>query len=354
MPDLSLPLPEAPCQLPASDYFNESQLASEQLNLFASGPRYVAHALSAPQLGDYHALAHEGFSRALAHTPNGIELISNVCRHRQAVILRGRGNLGPAPSNIVCPLHRWTYSAGHDGQPAGRLIASPRFDSDPCLHLSNTPLREWNGMLFEASGRDIAGDLARLDPRIDLNFSGLALDRIEVRTCDYNWKTFIELYQLNRQHGLSNLATENDPRWDFGEHCSAQSVGVANPIGRAGHERSAIKLICYPNLMVEWHPQALIVATLHPTHAQKTIHVVEFYYPEEISAFEREFAQAHQAAYMQACAENDAIALSMDAWRVAQMPSGETKPWPHQTPMEAGAQHFHEWHRRHMPQPDSA
>ena len=36
---------------------------------------------------------------------NQIELLSNVCRHRQAIMLNGRGHT----QNIVCPLHRWTY-----------------------------------------------------------------------------------------------------------------------------------------------------------------------------------------------------------------------------------------------------
>jgi choline monooxygenase len=42
-------------------------------------------------VGDYATLTQEGEGRALVRTPTGIELISNVCRHRQALMLRGRG-----------------------------------------------------------------------------------------------------------------------------------------------------------------------------------------------------------------------------------------------------------------------
>jgi phenylpropionate dioxygenase-like ring-hydroxylating dioxygenase large terminal subunit len=60
--------------------------------IFQHGPRYVGHALAVPEIGDHYALPQEGEGRALVRTPQGIELISNVCRHRQAVMLRGRGN----------------------------------------------------------------------------------------------------------------------------------------------------------------------------------------------------------------------------------------------------------------------
>ncbi len=44
----------------------------------------------------------------------------------------------------------------------------------------------------------------------------------------------------------------------------------------------------------------------------RRINVVEFYYPEEIAAFEREFVEAQQAAYLETCIEDDEIALRMD------------------------------------------
>ena len=57
-----------------------------------------------PELGDYHALPQEGEGRALVRTPHGVELISNVCRHRQAVMLRGRGNTGQQHRLPAAPL----------------------------------------------------------------------------------------------------------------------------------------------------------------------------------------------------------------------------------------------------------
>ncbi|MDP1346533.1 SRPBCC family protein, partial [Klebsiella pneumoniae] len=80
----------------------------------------------------------------------------------------------------------------------------------------------------------------------------------------------------------------------------------------------------------------LVVSTLHPQGPQKTLNLVEFYYPEEIAAFEREFVEAHQAAYMETCVEDDEIAERMDAGRAALFRRGDNEAGPYQSPMEDG------------------
>jgi len=354
-------------QLPVSVYFDESQYKEELERIFQSGPRYLGHALSVPEVGDYHALPQESEGRVLVRTKDGIELLSNVCRHRQAVMLKGRGN---SRNNIVCPLHRWTYS--HQGQ----LIGAPHFDHDPCLNLNNYKVRNWNGLLFEDNGRDIARDLAGIDARFkpggDLDFSGYVLDHVELHTCHYNWKTFIEVY-LEDYHvgpfhpGLGNFVTCDDLSWDMAEAYSVQTVGVSKGFDKPGSDvykkwrevllnhrggqkptQGAVWLTYYPTMMVEWYPHVLVVSNMYPKGPQETLNVVEFYYPEEIAAFEREFVEAQRAAYMETCVEDDEIAERMDAGRRALMLRGDNEVGPYQSPMEDGMQHFHEWYRRAM------
>jgi choline monooxygenase len=376
MSDLSLQLQQATGQLPVSSYFDAALYQREMQALFAQGPRYVGHALSVPNVGDYATLAQEGQGRALVHTPGGIELISNVCRHRQALMLQGRGSVnttqpGTAAGNIVCPLHRWTYSAGARHS-AGTLLGAPHFAHDPCLNLNNYKLRQWNGLLFEDNGRDIAADLAGMGPRADLDFAGFVLDRVELHECNYNWKTFIEVY-LEDYHvgpfhpGLGGFVTCDDLRWEFKEHYSVQTVGPNPRNGAAGspvYQRwqdalkayrngvppkfGAIWLTYYPHIMVEWYPHVLTVSTLHPLGVDKTLNMVEFYYPEEVQAFEREFVEAQQAAYMETCLEDDEIGERMDAGRRALLQRGDNEVGPYQSPMEDGMQHFHDWYRARM------
>ena len=350
-------------QLSVHTYFDEEQFRKEQELIFQCGPRYLGHELAVPEVGDFHALLQEGQGRALIRTKHGVELISNVCRHRQAVMLQGRGH---TRSHVVCPLHRWTYDLH------GQLVGAPHFADDPCLNLRNYPLQSWNGLLFEHNGRDVAADLAGLAPQARPDFSGYVLDRVHVHECDYNWKTFIEVY-LEDYHvgpfhpGLGSFVACDELRWDFGRAHSVQTVGVRNGLARPGSEVyrrwhdavlgfrkgepppfGAIWLTYFPTIMVEWYPHVLVVSTLFPKGPRKTVNLVEFFYPEEITAFEREFVEAHQAAYLETCVEDDEIGLRMDAGRRALMERGDDEVGPYQSPMEDGMQHFHEWYASTM------
>ncbi len=91
-----------------------------------------------------------------------------------------------------------------------------------------------------------------------------------------------------------------------------------------------------------------IVSTLIPRGVDRTTNVVEFYYPEDIALFEREFVEAEQAAYMETAAEDDEIAERMDAGRRALYRAGRNEVGPYQSPMEDGMQHFHEFLRREL------
>ena len=370
MSDLSVTLEaleRSRSQLSVSTYFDADVFRRENEQIFQNGPRYLGHELAIPEVGDYRTLIQEGEGRALVRTSRGVELISNVCRHRQALMLRGSGN---TQNNIVCPLHRWTYDL------QGQLIGAPHFANDPCLNLNNYPVQTWNGLVFEdrknGMGRDVAADLAGLGPLADLNFDGYVFDHAQVHECDYNWKTFIEVY-LEDYHvapfhpGLGQFVTCEDLRWEFGKHHSVQTVGAKNALADAGSpayrkwhdavlkyrngvppKHGAIWLTYYPTVMVEWYPHVLVVSTLYPKGPHKTLNLVEFYYPEEIAAFEREFVEAEQAAYWETCTEDDEIALRMDAGRRALMERGDDEVGPYQSPMEDGMQQFHEWYRRAM------
>ena len=49
---------------------------------------------------------------------------------------------------------------------------------------------------------------------------------------------------------------------------------------------------------------ALVVSTLIPRSPDHTTNIVEFYYPEEVQAFERQIVEAHQAAYAESAVED--------------------------------------------------
>jgi choline monooxygenase len=356
-------LRQASPQLPASWYSDARVFDAERRLLFPRSAGYVGHELMVPEPGDYYALPGRANAQALVRNAESIELLSNVCRHRQAIMLSGKGNA----RNIVCPIHRWTYDL------KGELLGAPHFAEKPCASLGRTPMQNWKGLLFDGP-RDVATDLADFTTQ-KLDFSGHVLDHVELHPCNYNWKTFIEVY-LEDYHvgpfhpGLGQFVTTDNLRWQFGERYSVQTVGVNNALAKPGtraYERwhkavleyyrgeppkhGAIWVTIYPNVMLEWYAHVLIVSTLIPRGVDRTTNVVEFYYPEDIALFEREFVEAEQAAYMETAAEDDEIAERMDEGRRALYKSGRNEVGPYQSPMEDGMQQFHEFLRRELAPP---
>ena len=354
-------------QLPVDWYFDPQVYALEQRKLFERGPGYVGHELLVPNVGDYHVLERMGNAKALVHNADGVTLLSNVCRHRQAIMLNGRGN---TRSSIVCPIHRWTY--GLDG----KLLGAPHFPGNPCLDLGRSPLQNWNGLLFNGK-RDVARDLAALGVTRDLDFSGYMLDRVQVDEYACNWKTFIEVY-LEDYHvvpfhpGLGNFVSIDDLRWEFGDWYSVQTCGIKKSLARPGtpvyqkwHDvvlrynegreppHGAIWLTYYPNIMVEWYPHVLVVSSIVPRGPEACSNVIEFYYPEDIALFEREFVAAGQAAYSETAIEDAEICARMTDGRRALYRQGISETGPYQSPMEDGLLHFHEFLRRELGSQDS-
>lgn len=348
-------------QLPVSWYTDPAIYALEQQHLFPSSPRYVGHALMVPNSGDFRTVEWLGEAKVIVNNGKQIELVSNVCRHRQAIMLRGQGNT----QHIVCPLHRWTYNL------QGELLGAPHFEQNPCLHLNKTQLQEWQGLLFD-SKRDIAKDLAKLGTKHSLDFTGYLLNRVMVEEYNFNWKTFIEVY-LEDYHvgpfhpGLDRFVDCDKLEWEFGDWYSVQTVGVKLSLEKFGSaiyhqwqkqvlqyhqnklpQNGAIWMVYYPFLMVEWYPNVLVVSHLIPRGVDACTNVVEFYYPEDIALFEEEFVIAHQAAYNETAVEDKEICERMHRGRQALFKQGLDERGPYQHPMETGLEHFHQWMRQQL------
>src|SRR5262245_24526743 len=112
-------------QLPVAWYHDPEIFALEKKLLFDAGVGYVGHELMVPERGDDQTLAWLDHAKFLVRNDDGVELLSNVCRHRQSIMLEGRGRL----DTIVCPLHRWTYDL------KGELLGAPKFPETPCVKL---------------------------------------------------------------------------------------------------------------------------------------------------------------------------------------------------------------------------
>jgi len=352
---------QAMSQLPVAWYTDPAIYALEQKTLFANAPKYVGHELMTPGQGDFYTLGWMQDAKALVHTQQGINLISNICRHRQALMLNGKGHT----QHIVCPLHRWTYNL------EGELLGAPHFNENPCLHLNSSKLTNWNGLLFEGK-RHIAEDLAKLGCKQDFDFTNYMLDRVMVEEYNFNWKTFIEVY-LEDYHvgpfhpGLNQFVDCDALKWEFGDEYSVQTVGYKPPNTKTGSaiyqswqnqvkqyqghqlpKAGAIWMVYYPFLMIEWYPNVLVVSHIIPRGVDACSNVVEFYYPEDIALFEREYIAAQQAAYEETAIEDKEICQRMHDGRKALFANNLDERGPYQHPMETGLEHFHLWLRKQL------
>lgn len=351
-------------QLPIDWYVSPDIYALEIKHLFTLAPRYIGHALMVPNAGDFHTLQWQDEAKALVNQDGHVRLISNVCRHRQAIMLNGKGNT----KQIVCPLHRWTYDLN------GKLLGAPLFESNPCLHLDQSALQQWQGLLFDVSRQphNIANELKQLGCKQAFDFTDYHFDSVSVEHYAFNWKTFIEVY-LEDYHvgpfhpGLNQFVNCNDLHWDFGEHYSVQTVGYKpmpevnlSPVYQQWQQQvtryqqdkkpryGAIWFVYYPFLMIEWYPNVLVVSHIIPTGVDSCTNVVEFYYPEDIALFEREYVKAQQAAYQETAEEDNEICMRMHQGRKALYAQGIDERGPYQQPLEAGLEHFHAWYRQQL------
>lgn len=363
MSDLSsnLSLTRTPVPLPMRWYFDPAIERLERTLIFDTGPGYVGHELLVPNRGDYWVLDWLPGAPALVRDGDGVRMVSNVCRHRQAQLLRGHGNV----DNIVCPVHRWTYDL------RGKLLGAPDFPNNPCLDLASTPLHNWRGMLFTGK-RDPKSDLAEMKLMADYDFTDHVRDRVEVVEYGFNWKTFmeiyLELYHVEAVHpGLRKFVDPGHWNWEFGERWSSQELGVYKSLTQketpvygqyidallkytngVPPKYGTLWSVYYPNICMEWYPHCLVMSTVLPRGPDKCLNVVEFYYPEEVALFERELVDAHQKAYFESAAQDQQICEHLNAGRRKLFELGQEQQGPYLMPAEDGMIHFHEFLRRHL------
>jgi choline monooxygenase len=349
--------------LPTSWYFDRDLLEIERRELFAAGPKFVGHHSLVPNQGDYVVLGGHNAGQVLVRNAGRAQLISNVCRHRQAEMLTGTGCV----KNIVCPVHNWAYDLD------GRQVAAPHFPENPCLDLARTELVEWNGLLF-AGPRDVRCELASLDGWTELSVADYIQVRVDEEEHDLNWKVFLEIY-LEDYHigvvhpGFRAFVDSNDLRGAFqtvgGERFFCEQVSVRWPpapagsplfgefqkilldiLGGARPPFAAIWLCLFNGQLLEWYPFSTVVTTYLPLSPTRTRLRSEYYVDRRIAETRRDFVEVGLAVLDEVTGEDQAAGLTLQRGRQALYERGEDWQGPYQAPMEQGIRRFHDCLRR--------
>src|SRR4029078_8519915 len=87
--------------LPISWYFDPEILEIERQSLFAAGPTFSGHMSHLKKDGDSLALGGLQAGKLLVQNNGRPQLVSNICRHRQAEMLSGAG----PRKNTIFPIH---------------------------------------------------------------------------------------------------------------------------------------------------------------------------------------------------------------------------------------------------------
>jgi choline monooxygenase len=345
--------------LPVSWYFDPDVLEIERRSLFADGPTYAGHISLVKDNGDYVALGGQQAGRLLVRNHGRPQLVSNVCRHRQAQLLTGCGNA----KNIVCPIHNWKYDLD------GRQLAAPHFDENPCLDLEQTALDEWNGLLF-AGPRDIRRELAPIEDWDKPDSTDYVLERVEEEEHDLNWKAFLEVY-LEDYHiaavhpGFRAYVDTADLRGAVqatgGERFYWEQAHVRWPLPPAGTPLfaefqkvlidvlagqrptfAAIWMCLFSGQLIEWYPYTLVATTYFPLTPTHTRVRSEYYFDRKIAETRRDYVETGLAVLDEVSGEDLKAAEELQAGRRTLYEAGENFQGPYQMPMEQGLRRFHD------------
>jgi choline monooxygenase len=336
-----------------SSYFSEDSYNHEKNTLFNNGPQYVGHKLMVKNPDDYAVVSHTFDRYALFNLNGDYKLISNVCPHRQAKLLTGCGKT----KNITCKLHCWTFAN------TGELKGTPHFTDKVDTKLEKIDLYEWNGLLFKNKAPDIDLKAAGVDHLI--NFNDYMYAGTESEHYNFNWKSFMEIY-LENYHvfsmhpGLKKFVTPADLEWVFGEDYSIQKVGIGKDFTSYGTEiykdwqksvmdahqegmprYGAIWMLIYPNIMIEWYPNTLVVSTVYPTGPNTCVNHVEFYYPEQLFKENPSYFENEKRAYMETAQEDNEACLLLEEGRKSLYLNNHQEYGPIDSFLEAGVDKFY-------------
>jgi nitrite reductase/ring-hydroxylating ferredoxin subunit len=152
----------------------------------------VAHVSDLAAAGSYVATTVAGEPVVVVRQRDGsLAALANVCQHRNATILDGRGDV----RSIQCPYHLWTYRL--DGSLAAAPDMQDHASFDPAsVCLPAYAVEEWHGFVFVHLDRDappLAPTLADLEPHV----AQWGLERmVRTHTLPYpspwNWKVSVE------------------------------------------------------------------------------------------------------------------------------------------------------------------
>ncbi|MGB1288008.1 MAG: aromatic ring-hydroxylating oxygenase subunit alpha [Aggregatilineales bacterium] len=285
--------------MPARWYVDSAFLELEREKIFWKTWQPVGRIEMLARVGDFFSCEIQGEPLVVTRDKQGeLRAFSNVCRHRGAMVARGRGNR----KSLQCHYHGWTY--GLDG----KLMRAPEFEgvknwSADEVCLPSVRVEQWGPWVFVNLDDDALpmaetayGEVQQ--KIIDAGFNIDTMSLIERR--DYhiycNWKVYVdnylEGYHLPTAHpGLFRELDYDQYRIDtFDEYSSqyapirelrrGEEVGRDRRYVRTEDEGEALYFWMFPNVMLNIYMDNISINIILPEGHDKTLTIFEWYFEQ--------------------------------------------------------------------------
>ncbi|QXZ08389.1 Rieske 2Fe-2S domain-containing protein [Comamonas sp. Y33R10-2] len=284
-----LPFEEAR-SMPPEVYTSSGFLQLEQQDVFGREWQCLGRASTFAKTGDYVTADINGQPVVVVRKADGsLSAMSNVCLHRMAVLLEGRGNT----KTIVCPYHAWSYTLDGDLRAAPMMAEQPHFCKES-YNLPQVRCEVWQGWVYvslDTNASPVAERLAELDKLVaSYEMSNYVETFYEEHVWNTNWKilaeNFMESYHLPMLHRAtvgphSKLEEMECPpgleafnyHWITKE--ASLPIGIAHPDNQRlqGHWRKTTALLAvYPSHLITLTPGYFWYLSLQPRGVDK-VHI---------------------------------------------------------------------------------
>ena len=230
--------------MPAAFYTDPELAALEEEHLFRKEWHCVGRVEEVAEPGSVMPCRLANEPLVIVHGRDGtIRALSNVCRHRGALIAREKGRV----RRLLCPYHHWAYELD------GRLAAAPGIPERADFRVADRRLPEfpcevWMGFVYvslDPGAEPLAPRLADLEALVaPYHMEEMWLGWVGEEVWETNWKAmvenYMESYHLTPLHktSLANLnPTDLARHIPAGEHWFGYAVGFPPDLPRvtAGH-----------------------------------------------------------------------------------------------------------------------
>jgi Rieske 2Fe-2S family protein len=280
--------------LPQRAYTDAAVADWEARNFFLGGWICVGHVSAFAERGQYVTVEIAGDSMLFV----GERGFYNVCRHRAARLLTDKEG---TTRRLQCPYHAWSY--GFDGTLKNAPHTEELEDFDPaCNGLRQIRTETLGGLVFaDPSGEagplaDVVGSLAAELERYR------TAELVRGARIDYdvkaNWKAIVENYseclhcpgvhpELNRlSHYLTGDDYEGPGLWCGGSMTLNEDAatmgtnggGATRPNIAGVDPRKVLYFAIFPNTLISFHPDYVMLHTLWPRGADRTEVVCEWFF----------------------------------------------------------------------------